>query len=473
MRPQTSKTGKLRTILTGRKMRYGTNAVVLTIAVVAIVLMVNVLAGRHSRKLDLTQNRFYTLSEATCEFLRGLDQRVKITAFFPEDDAMGEVVRDLLREYTRISPKIEVEFVDPDKMPSVAKQYDITAYGTSVVEAGLQSRKVMEYELIDYETTGDMVNFSGEQAFTRALVSLFTEDTRQVYFSTGHDERTLTGDYLQAKAFLEGEGYVTATLNLSTEGRVPEDAAVLVIAGPARDFTQEEAHAVQAYLKEGGKVVVALDPSGQKGDLMNLKGILRTWGIGVNDDLVIDPGSHYFLDMAGLIPEIQPHPITEKLITKDLSIFLPRSRSLYYAEEGKIQGITAEPILNTTGKAWGETDFTNEAVFDRNTDIEGPLTLAYAASMQGSDSVLIVVGNASFLDNDIVTFQGNIDFFMNAVGWMVGKEDSISIRAKAPSFEQVYLSDRQAKSVFYGTVMVIPMCFALLGVGVWVRRRNL
>jgi ABC-2 type transport system permease protein len=75
MRPQTSKTGKLRTILTGRKMRYGTNAVVLTIAVVAIVLMVNVLAGRHSRKLDLTQNRFYTLSEATCEFLRGLDQK--------------------------------------------------------------------------------------------------------------------------------------------------------------------------------------------------------------------------------------------------------------------------------------------------------------------------------------------------------------------------------------------------------------
>ena len=124
MRPQTSKTGKLRTILTGRKMRYGTNAVVLTIAVVAIVLMVNVLAGRHSRKLDLTKDRFYTLSEATCEFLRKLDQRVKITAFFPEDDAMGEVVRDLLREYTRISPKIQVEFVDPDKMPSVAKQYD-------------------------------------------------------------------------------------------------------------------------------------------------------------------------------------------------------------------------------------------------------------------------------------------------------------------------------------------------------------
>ncbi len=473
MKPQTSKTGKLRAILTGRKMRYGSNAVVLTIAVVAIVLMVNVLAGRHSRKLDLTKDRFYTLSEATCEFLRKLDQRVKITAFFPEDDAMGEVVRDLLREYTRISPKIQVEFVDPDKMPSVAKQYDITAYGTSVVEVGLKSRKVMEYELLDYETTGDMANFSGEQAFTRALVSLFTEAMRQVYFTTGHDERNLTGNYLQTKTFLEGEGYVASTVNLATEGRVPDDTDVLVIAGPVRDFTQEEADAVETYLEEGGKVVVALDPSGQEGDLTNLKEVLGAWGIGVNDDLVIDPGSHYFLDMAGLIPKISLHPITEKLITKGLATFLPRSRSLYYVGEGKTHGITVEPILETTDKAWGETDFTDKAVFDPKTDIEGPLTLAYAAYVQDPAAVLLVLGNAGFLDNDIVTFQGNIDFFMNAIGWMTGKEDSISIRPKAPGFEQVYLSGLQAKSVFYGTVMVIPMCFALLGVVVWARRRNL
>jgi len=487
VRGGTQKASKLRTILTGRKMRYGSNAVVVTIAVVAIVIMVNVLVGRHSRKLDLTKDRFYTLSDATCGFLRKLDQQVKITAFFSEEDSMGEVVRDLLREYTRVSPKVVVEFVDPDKMPSLAKQYDITAYGTSVVEAGLKSRKVMEYELLDYETTTDMANFSGEQAFTRALVSLFTEEEKQAYFSIGHDERDLTKEYLQTKAFLEGEGYVTHAVNLATTGRVPEDAAILVIAGPRRDFTQEEISAVKAYLEAGGKVIAVIDPLGQKGDLPNLKGMLGAWGIGVSDDLVVDPGSHYFLDMAGLIPELKFHPVTEKLIMKDLSTVLPRSRSLYLTGEGKIPGIIIEPLLETTDKAWGETDFTAKAEFDPETDIQGPLTLAYAASrkphsmqdqsgkasVKDSDTILVVVGNASFLDNDIVTFQGNIDFFMNLVGWMVGKEDSISIRPKSPGFQQVYLSDQQAKSVFYWTVIVIPVSFALLGVGVWVRRRNL
>ncbi|MFY9186070.1 MAG: GldG family protein [Bacillota bacterium] len=473
MRSETSLGGKLHSALTGRKMRYGTNAVVLTIAVVAIVLMINILVARHSIKFDLTKNRFYTLSEATREFLNGLGQPVKITAFFPEGDAMGEVVRDLLREYTRISPKIQVEFIDPDKQPSLAKQYDITAYGTTVLESGLRSRKVMEYELIDYETSGDLVNFAGEQAFTRALVGLFTEDTKGIYFSTGHGERALTGDYVQAKTFLEGEGYVTEARNLSVEGRVPEDAAALVIAGPTRDFTKEEADAVQAYLEKGGKVLVALDPSGEKGDLLNLKGVLKNWGIGVNDDLVLDPGSHYFLDLASLIPEMELHPATEKLIEKGYTVFLPRTRSLYHAKEDQAYGIIVEPIIKTTDKAWGETNFQDKASFDPETDNEGPLTLAYVAYNPDTDSVLVVVGNASFLDNEIVTIQGNVDFFMNAISWMVGKEESIFIRPKTPSFEQIYLSDREARSIFYGTVLVIPVCFALIGVGVWVRRRNL
>ncbi len=479
MKCQTSKTCKLRTVFTSRKMRYGSNAIVLTIAVVAIVLMVNFLVGRHSVKFDLTENRFYTLSDATCEFLRGLDQPVKITAFFSDGDSIGDVVRDLLREYTRISPRISVEFVDPDKMPSLAKQYDISAYGTSVVETSLKSRKVMEYELLDYETTGDMANFTGEQAFTRALVGLFTEDEQHVYFVTGHGERDLAENYWQVKSFLDGEGYVTRAVNLATTGRVPEEAAILVIAGPRKDFAKEEIHAIEAYLDEGGNVAALLDPLGQADDLPNLKEMLRNQGIGVNDDLVIDPGSHYFLDMAGVIPKTRSHLITERLVTKDLSTFLPRSRSLYRIDDGEkdweSSSISVEPLLETTDEAWGETDFASEATFDPKIDMPGPLTLAYVVKHElgSSQARLLVVGNASFLDNDIVTFQGNIDFFMNSVGWMTGKKDSISIRPKTPSYEQVYLSDRQAKSVFYSTVMVIPAAFALLGVGVWVRRRNL
>ncbi|MGE5587196.1 MAG: GldG family protein [Clostridia bacterium] len=497
----------VRKFMLGRRMRYGSNALVLTCAVVAIVLMVNLIVARHPAKLDLTQEKMYTLSEETRQILRKLDRDVKITAFFPEGDAVGEMVKDLLDEYTRLSSKVSVSFVDPDKNPSLAKQYEITAYGTSVVESGPKSRKVMQYDLVEYAGESQAPGFAGEQAFTRAIIGVLEEEERSVYFLVGHDERDLVQDYWQARSFLEGEGYTTKTLNLATEGKVPEDAALVVIAGPQKDLAAKEAEAVQDYVVRGGSVMVLAEPLRQKGQLQNLKAMVAKWGVGMNDDVVIDPASHYFLDAGSPIPEVQYHDITMKLVTEKLGCVLPRSRSLYESNESADPGVTLTALLKTSGESWGETDLGAKQVsFDPKADNKGPLVLAYAverapetktavehdgkadgsadegaqdgteaggADAGGPKARMLVVGNASFLDNDVVTFQGNIDLFMNSVGWLVGKEESITIRAKSPSYSQVYLTGQQASLVFYSTVVGLPLLFLLVGGGVWLRRRNL
>ncbi|MEW6228726.1 MAG: DUF4350 domain-containing protein, partial [Bacillota bacterium] len=498
----------IRSLLLTRKMRYGSNALVLTIAVVAIVFMVNFVVSRHPGKIDLTQNKMYTLSDATRKVLRGMDRNVKITAFFPEGDPLGQMVRDLLKEYTRISSKVSVEFVDPDKNPSLAKQYEITAYGTSVVEAGTRSRKVMQYDLAEYKDENQMPGFAGEQAFTRAIIGVLQEEEKDVYFLTGHDERDLIQDYWQARSFLEGEGYTTKTVNLATEGKVPSGAALLVIAGPRKDLAPKEIEAIETYLDQGGRVMVLAEPSGRKDDLPNLKAMLGKWGVGLNDDVVIDPASHYFLDAASPIPEARYHDITDKLISQKLGTVLPRSRSLYKIDIAGASGVTVSSLLETTDKSWGETDLAAKQVsFDAKADNKGPLTLACAveralqakpgtagnagepseekasstesaAQAAGSEDSgprtrMLVVGNASFLDNDVVTFQGNIDFFMNSVAWLVGKAESITIRAKSPGFQQVYLTGGQARFVFYSTVVALPFMLVLVGGAIWLRRRNL
>ncbi|MGE5593160.1 MAG: GldG family protein [Betaproteobacteria bacterium] len=501
----------VRRFLLSRKVRYGSNAVVLTCAVIAIVLMVNFVVGRHPAKVDLTQNKMYTLSEETRQVLRKVDRDIKITAFFPEGDSMGSMVQDLLKEYTRLCPRISVSFVDPDKNPSLAKQYEITAYGTSVVESGAKSRKVMQYDLVDYGDGSQTPGFAGEQAFTRAIIGVTQEEEKSVYFLVGHDERDLVQDYWQARSFLEGEGYTTKTLNLATEGKVPQDAALLVIAGPQKDLADKEVGAIQDYVRHGGSVMVLAEPLREKGQLTNVKAMVAKWGVGMNDDVVIDPASHYFLDAGSPIPQVEYHDITTKLVTEKLGCVLPRSRSLYEVTDKRDSGVTVTALLKTSGESWGETDLAAKQVsFDPKADIKGPLVLAYAvehalepssgakdnggttaaAQGQGSNGTgsaagasgtgdtagkarMLVVGNASFLDNDVVTFQGNIDFFMNSVGWLVGKEESITIRAKSPSFSQVYLTGQQASLVFYTTVVGLPLLFVLVGGGIWLRRRNL
>ncbi|MGE5586299.1 MAG: GldG family protein [Bacillota bacterium] len=495
----------VRRLIVSRRMRYGSNALVLTCAVVAIVLMANFIVARHPAKLDLTQNKMYTLSEETRQVLRKVDRDIKITAFFPEGDPVGEMVKDLLKEYTRLSPKISVSFVDPDKNPSLAKRYEITAYGTSVVESGAKSRKVMQYDLVEYGGDSQTPGFAGEQAFTRAIIGVLQEEEKSICFLVGHDERDLIQDYWQARSFLEGEGYATKTLNLATEGKVPQDAALLVIAGPQKDLAPKEVEAVQDYVNRGGSVMVLAEPLRQKGQLSNLKAMVARWGVGMNDDVVIDPASHYFLDAGSPIPEVRYHDITMKLASAKLGCVLPRSRSLYEVKDTRDSGVTLTALLETSGESWGETDLAAKRVsFDAKTDIKGPLVLAYAveralepkveakeakeasagdgakevaratgAGSAGPRARMLVLGNAGFLDNDVVTFQGNIDLFMNSVSWLVGKEESIAIRAKSPSFNQVYLTDAQAGFVFYSTVVGLPLLFVLVGGGVWLRRRNL
>ncbi len=505
MRLTIPRTCPVRRLILSRRMRYGSNAFVLTAVVVGIVLMVNFIAARHPAKLDLTQNRMYTLSEGTRQVLRKIDQGVKITAFFPEGDPMGEMVRDLLKEYTRLSRRISVSFVDPDKNPSLAKEHEVTAYGTSVVEAGGRSRKVMQYDLVEYSDQGQTAGFAGEQAFTRAIIGVLQEKERPVYFLVGHDERDIVKDYWQARSFLEGEGYTTRTLNLATEGRVPDDAELLVIAGPRKDLAPKEIDAVDGYVSRGGSIMVLAEPLPRKGELANLKAMVGKWGVGLDDDVVIDPASHYFLDAGSPIPEARYHDITTKLITGNLGCVMPRSRSLHEDKEARASGVSRAALLETSDKSWGETDLAAKQVsFDEKTDIRGPLVLAYAveralgpkagakeapgasagggtkgangetaAGSAGPRARMLVVGNASFLDDDVVKFQGNIDFFMNSVGWLVGREESITIRAKAPSFNQVYLTDTQAKLVFYSTVVGLPLLFVAVGGGIWLRRRNL
>ena len=74
--------------------------------------------------------------------------------------------------------------------------------------------------------------------------------------------------------------------------------------------------------------MLSLDPR-DKQEALQISKTVENWGIGINDDLVIDPGSHYFLDMAGVIPMMRDHSIKlRSSLPKAFSTLLPRSRSL-------------------------------------------------------------------------------------------------------------------------------------------------
>ncbi len=453
---------EVRRALLGRQTRYGSNAVILSIAFLGILFFINVLGVRYHKRFDLTKNKNYTLSQKTIQVIENLKQPVEIIGFFSQNDSRQTDVKDLLDEYVyRSHGKIKYKFVDPDTNPGLARQYHITSYGVLLFKQG--DRTQQTYGLDEEDITG-------------ALVKVTRKKPLVVYFTTGHKEHDPKAfdheGYTNIARKLGRDNYEVKTINLATvTDTLPSDISVLVIAGPRTPFEPKEEKLVKEYLDKGGKLLLEVDPQMPVPISDTLK---SHWGITFDDDIVIDPADAFFGDAA--TPAVTEYRFSS--ITKDLgglTSFFPLARSIEISES-KSPTITLASLVETSDKSWGETDLkSNKAHFDPGKDIKGPLKLAASAVDVASKARVVVFGDSDFVSNQVLgTVQGsaNPDLFVNAVNWLTEEEGLIAIGPKPPETHFIRpITGVEQRILLYGLVILLPLVVLGAGVLVWLRRR--
>jgi ABC-type uncharacterized transport system involved in gliding motility auxiliary subunit len=451
----------VRALLARRQARYGSNALVMTLALLGILFFVNVWSNNHHKRWDLTENKRYSLSPQTIAVLKNLKEPVKITGFYtPAESGQREQVEDLLKEYMYHTNLLQVEYVDPDQKPALARQLGISSSGVLVFQRG--SKKQESYAI-------------DEQDITSNILKVSQDVQKAVYFTVGHGERDPEGydaaNYSQIKAILERDNYLVKTLNLATvTDTLPSDVAVLVVAGPRGPFAPQEAQRLGDYLEKGGKVMVLADPTVDLG----LDEVLARWGIALRNDVVIDPVASFFGDVATpLVSRYRFHTITKDL--GGLSTFFPLARSI--SATVSLTNTTVTTLFETSAGAWGETDLENrQASLDEGKDIKGPLALGVAAERtEGQRGRLVVFGDADFPSNNGLSVRGtvgNADLFRNAINWLAEEESLIAIGPKAPEYRRIRpLTPGEQRLLFYSTVILLPLAVLIIGGAVWWSRR--
>ncbi len=454
-----------------RSVAFGVNSMVTVVLVVAIVAVLNFLVSRYPKKLDLTQNKVHTLSDQTEKVVKGLKQDVKATLF--AKFGQREELRPLLDNYSGLNPKFQVEFVDPDKEPTRAKQLGIRKYGTLHLSYGNREQQIEDFN---------------EEKLTNALIKMSKDKAPMLCALTGHGEKSFTSQeadgYEGTRKMLVAQAYEIKDVSLLQEGKVPENCDALAIIGPSKPFIGNDLKILTDYFANGGRAIIALDLNLKGGEpVADLLGLLRSWHVEPVPALIVDPVSRAFgVDAAA--PVIATFA-TDSPITKDFkgasapSIF-PFTRPLDISKDAPTGMV--KWLAQSTPQSWGVVDLSKlakGAVKLETNDRRGPLNVAVSVEGKQKDSKatrntrLAVFGTSAFATNQYSRFGFNQDFFLNAVSWVLEDESMISIRAKEDAPSRVDMSQKEGTVIFLLTVIVMPLLIAVSGIVVWVWRRRL
>lgn len=462
-----------------RQARYGAIATVGVVVALAIAVAVNYLGARQNKRWDLTASRQNSLSEQTVKVLQSLTVPVKFTVFDRQTEL--DRFRGRLDEYAYTSRQVSVEYIDPDTRPVVAKEFDVQAYGTVVV---------------DYMGRRERVTSDTEQELTNALIKAMSTMERKVYFLQGHGEkdpeRSERDGYSAASGALRRDNYLVERLVLAQQKDVPADATVVLSVGPTTDLLPAEAEALRRYLARAGKLMIMLDPAigPQAAPLPNIETIIREWGINPGDNVVVDVSGATNEPSIAVAASYPVHAITDRFAT--LTIY-PLARAVEPVPGGA-NGRTAQAIVETSRQSWAESNLASltsdagVAMDEATGDKPGPIPLGAAVSApveapaapQGAPATpaaprpetrVVVFGDSDFATNAYAGVPGNPNLFANAISWLAQQENLIAIRPTAAEDRRVTMTPRQQTMAMLTSIFVLPALVFAAGIFTWWRRR--
>jgi len=446
------------------KSQRGINSIFSFLMFFLIIIAVNFIFSKNDLKKDFTRNKIHTLSEQSINILKNLKEEIKILAFI--QSAQTDIFKDAISKYQYYTNKLNYEVIDPNKDPIKAKTFDISSNNTFIVLYGSNMAKFYD-EL-------------SEENLTNAIIKVLRQELKKVYFLTNHAEKSINDDskdgYSSIRKKLEGQNYLVEELNLIEAGKIPEDTALLIIAGPRKDFFQAEQTLILDYIKKGGASLLMLDPIVEntsiiKNELFNF--ITDNYNLSFAGDLIVDPNPALF-GATPTMPVVKEYSSAHK-ITKDFNLasFFPNAQSLFINKEEGTLNITQ--LCKTSSKSWGEYNIRGGGVaFDSNEDNQGPLTICaiIEADDEETKANLVLIGDSDFISNQYLNFVGNTDLFLNMVSYLLKDDDLLSIRPKTQDLARFSIKPTYMRLIAIATMYLIPFVVLVFGLVFWFKRRK-
>lgn len=484
----------------GRRWYISFHVVLGILAIMSLVAMANYLAIRHPRRYNWNPEGKFQLSPLTVQVLHSITNQVKVVVYYDPDEPLYEHVTTLLKEYTLLSPRINVDIVnyinDPAKAGYVRTRYHLSEAARDLVifESNGRVESVTQSELSELDLSKLMSGqskevkrkaFLGERMFTSKIITVTDSRPYNAYYVLGHGEHDpKNSDQLGYSSFgslIANSNVRVMPLNLIAANTVPADCDLLIIAGPVQNVLPEEIQKVDKYLTQGGRLFLLLNFRSPD----SFRALLTKWGVAVGDNVVFDESNAHDTDRAIILQDYGSHPIVTPLksIPLPMELAWPRSveRGADLSQSADAPQVTE--LVHTGPQGTTRDSFSPGVKFPAASprDRHGAISVIAAVEKGSTAKVrlehgstrIVVAGDSSFLANYLIEFPGNREFGWHALNWLLDRSQLLGAIGPQPLTEyKLTMTESQTNSVRWLLLAVLPGSVLLFGLVVWFQRRH-
>lgn len=485
---------KMKNIMKSRRFKHGSMATLLTVFFVVAVVIVNVIAAlvleRMPVTVDLTDDKIYQLTEESLEYVKEIDQKVEIIVCYPKEsleamDKYGKQITEIIENYAKQNKNISVRWVDLLKEPTFSTEY--SEYGVTTYSIIVESDKRVKVASLNdcletqtnQQTQQQKTQSVAERVLTSAIMYVTEDAVMKASILTGHTETPVAG----LTSMLTDNNYEVAEQNIATEEINPE-ASLVCIYAPTTDYTPEELTKLDKFLDNNGqfdKTVVYVASFNQP-ELPNLATFLAEWGLAVDDGVLQETDTKNIYNanpywFAGNWTEEDEY--REDLRNQELPYLTVNTRPLSTLWEAdgnrnaKLLLTAPDSTIIIPSDATQDFDYTTA---EKGTG-KGIVALGTRTKYDGTtphiSKVLLLGSDGIFAQNVIGDSRyNNNEYTIGAINKMTGKENGVDIAAVNFDAEALNVTQAKFNAITIVFVVVVPILMLVLGVMVWVRRRN-
>lgn len=488
-----------------RKFKYGSVATAFTIAFIAIIVIFNIiftaLANKYLWFVDMTEERLFTLSDASKEVMSDIPEDVYIYFASEPDALMNGTYSSYLRyiyttalQFEEEFPNVHVEAVDVLKNPAFFREYYNTTAtdidtDSVVLVSGSEVRIYTAEVFFTYDDptdTSTVWGYSGEEKLLSGIMQVTQTDTPKVAFTTTHGEDIAGALYL-ADTFAKN-GFTVETIDLAQQ-EIDEDCRIMIIFNPMYDFigaeAEEKAHneieKVDKFLDNRGCLLVFGDPQ-YVDNLTNLNDFLTEWGIAFRSNSTVRDMEHSMtVDGYSVVAEYLPDTLGGSLY-RDLNALVTPPKTV-------IRKAAPIDILWTEGgDSSGKRDVsavlssydTSELVKDGMVVDSGSynlVTISRESSIVDNQyyySYVMAFGSPTFVAQDYIQSGAfaNEDI-LTATMKLIGRERVLVDFDPEPfDSDEITITTAEANDLTVAMTLVIPAIVSVCGLVVITRRKH-